>query len=287
MAGARARARDRRRLQHADVAESAKPASPSRSIATGISSTSTPSAGAPGSTENRRDIASCCGQLWSPNWKFDEATFEATARSFDNPDFVDVVIHSYRVRYGYAPGDPALDAIEQKLAAQPPIAVPTIVLHGEAAGTAPPEASRGARDVFHRALSAPHVPRVGHNMPQDAPRETARSGTGTGGTGVKSPTVASRHFTNGSSAPLPFESSSTNRKEVIQCLIVIRRSRQAGSMPSGARCSKTTYGFSSLAGYRLGNVGSSERVAPLLFGRRVPLGARRGHAADGLRCPDV
>ena len=68
------------------------------------------------------NCASCLWRLWSPNWKFDDATYERTAKSFDNPDFVDIVIHSYRHRFGYAPGDPAFEALERRLAAQPPIA---------------------------------------------------------------------------------------------------------------------------------------------------------------------
>jgi hypothetical protein len=68
--------------------------------------------------------------LWSPNWKFDDATYERTAVSFDNPDFVDVVIHSYRHRFGNAPGDPTLEEIEQRAAAGPPITVPAVVLQG-------------------------------------------------------------------------------------------------------------------------------------------------------------
>ena len=85
-----------------------------------------------------------------------------------------MVIHSYRVRYGYVPGDPALAAIEEQLAAQPKITVPTITLQGEAAGTVPPEAS-----IAHAKHSSPGpyqrrtIPRVGHNIPQEAPRETA------------------------------------------------------------------------------------------------------------------
>ena len=103
---------------------------PSRSIASGTSTISTPSAAAPASTKNRRDICRLLWKLWSPEWRFDEATFEKSAVSFDNPDFVDVVIQSYRHRYGYAPGDPALAGIEAELARQPKIAVPTINLHG-------------------------------------------------------------------------------------------------------------------------------------------------------------
>ena len=89
-----------------------------RNIATGISGISTPNAAAPDCKQNRRDIARLLWRLWSPNWQFDDATFEATAASFDNPDFVDVTIQSYRHRYGNAPGDPALEPLEQRLAEQ-------------------------------------------------------------------------------------------------------------------------------------------------------------------------
>jgi pimeloyl-ACP methyl ester carboxylesterase len=129
--------------------------------------------GRAGLTENRRGIAKLLWTLWSPHWTFDDATFEASARSFDNPDFVDVVIHSYRVRYGYVPGDTALAAIEAKLATKPTIGVPTITLQGEAAGTAPPEASIAHAKFFTGAYQRRTIPRVGHNIPTEAPRETA------------------------------------------------------------------------------------------------------------------
>jgi pimeloyl-ACP methyl ester carboxylesterase len=87
--------------------------------------------GRAGLTANRRDIARRLWQLWSPNWDFDDATFTATALSFDNSDFVDVTIQSYRHRYGNAPGDPVYDALEARLAGRPPvIPVPTIILRG-------------------------------------------------------------------------------------------------------------------------------------------------------------
>src|SRR5882724_11401652 len=93
--------------------------------------------GVAGLTENRRDICRLLWELWSPHWTFDAPTFERSAVSFDNPDFVAVVIQSYRHRYGYAPGDPAVAAIEAKLAAQPNIPVPTINLHGGHTGINP------------------------------------------------------------------------------------------------------------------------------------------------------
>jgi pimeloyl-ACP methyl ester carboxylesterase len=129
--------------------------------------------GRAGLAANRRELGKLLWQLWSPNWKFDDATYERTAPSFDNPDFVDVVIHSYRHRYGYVPGDPALEAIEQRLAARPPISVPTIVLQGEGDGVG--VATRA--DTQARFFSGPYqrrmIPLVGHDVPQEAPQETA------------------------------------------------------------------------------------------------------------------
>jgi pimeloyl-ACP methyl ester carboxylesterase len=109
-------------------------------------------------------------RLWSPNWRFDDATFERTAKSFDNPDFVDVAIQSYRHRYGYAPGDPALDAIEQRLAQKPRIGVPTIVLQGEADGVTPPEQSEPHAKFFTGPYQRRLIPRAGHNLPQEEPQ---------------------------------------------------------------------------------------------------------------------
>jgi pimeloyl-ACP methyl ester carboxylesterase len=125
--------------------------------------------GRAGLEENRRDIARLLWRLWSPNWRFDDQTFDATAPSFDNPDFVDVTIQSYRVRYGNAPADPAFDEIERRLAAQPPIAVPTIVLHGERDGVQPPELSAGAAKFFTGRYERRVVPVAGHFLSREAP----------------------------------------------------------------------------------------------------------------------
>jgi len=102
-------------------------------------------------------------------WAFDEATYDRTAASFDNPDFVDVVIHSYRCRYGYADGDPDLEPIEQPLAAQPKISVPTIVLHGDGSGLSPPESSLPHAAFFTGPYQRRVIPTAGHNLPQEAP----------------------------------------------------------------------------------------------------------------------
>jgi pimeloyl-ACP methyl ester carboxylesterase len=129
--------------------------------------------GRAGLTENRRSIAKLLWQLWSLERPFDETDFGRSAPSFDNPDFVEVVIHSYRVRYGYVAGDPSLAAIETRLAAQPPIAVPAINLHGTGDGIAPPQSSENHARHFTGAYARRLVPGAGHAMPQDAPRETA------------------------------------------------------------------------------------------------------------------
>ena len=131
--------------------------------------------GRAGLAANRGELCKLLWRLWSPNWKFDDATYERTAKSFDNPDFVDIVIHSYRHRFGYAPGDPAFEAIERKLAAQPPISVPTIVIQGEGDGVNL-AAGGGAQPRF---FTGPYerrlVPVIGHDVPQEAPAAVANA----------------------------------------------------------------------------------------------------------------
>ncbi len=121
----------------------------------------------------RNEIANLLWRLWSPSWSFDEATFAASAASFANDDFVDIVVHSYRHRYGYAPGDAALAQIESQLAAQPAIGVPAIVLHGDEDGVDPPTAHDGHAEHFLGGYERRILPRVGHNIPQEAPKATA------------------------------------------------------------------------------------------------------------------
>ena len=129
--------------------------------------------GRAGLTANRREFCRLLWRLWSPNWPFDDATYGRSAASFDNPDFVDVVIQSYRHRYGYAPGDPALEPIEQRLAAQPKIPVPTIVLHGEASGVGPPGQSEQHERHFTGFYQRRVIPVAGHYLPAEAPRQFA------------------------------------------------------------------------------------------------------------------
>jgi pimeloyl-ACP methyl ester carboxylesterase len=126
--------------------------------------------GRAGLAANRRPLCRLLWQLWSPNYRFDDATYERTAAAFDNPDFVDVVIQSYRVRYAAAPADPAFDEIEARLAARPPIAVPTIVLHGEADGVGPPAQSAGQARHFTARYERRVIPVAGHFLPREAPQ---------------------------------------------------------------------------------------------------------------------
>jgi pimeloyl-ACP methyl ester carboxylesterase len=126
--------------------------------------------GRAGLAQDRRALARLLWQLWSPSWRFDEATFERSARAFDNPDFVDVVIHSYRHRFGLVAGDPACAGIEARLAAQPAIRVPAITFDGTDDGVRPPAPAQAAAHRFTGPRSHRIVPGVGHNMPQEVPR---------------------------------------------------------------------------------------------------------------------
>jgi pimeloyl-ACP methyl ester carboxylesterase len=114
-------------------------------------------------------------KLASPKWNFDDATFDRSAASFDNPDHVSIVIHNYRWRLGLAEGESAHDALENKLAAGPVIGVPTITLEGDANGAPhPPPAAyvkKFSGKYEHRNLTGG----IGHNLPQEAPREFAKA----------------------------------------------------------------------------------------------------------------
>jgi len=122
-----------------------------------------------GLAQDRRGVCRLLWELWSPTWRFDEATFEHSAAAFDNPDFVDVVIHSYRHRFGLVDGDPALAHIEQRLAQQPPITVPAITFDGADDGVRPPAPASQHAARFTGPRSHRLVPGVGHNMPQEVP----------------------------------------------------------------------------------------------------------------------
>ena len=125
--------------------------------------------GRAGLEQNRRALCRYIWQIWSPDWAFDDATYEKSAVSFDNPDFVAVTVQSYRHRFGYAAGDPALEPIEQRLATQPTITVPSIVLHGASSGIQPPAGSEAHARLFAGPYQRRVLPKIGHNLPQEAP----------------------------------------------------------------------------------------------------------------------
>ena len=131
--------------------------------------------GRAGLARNRHALCKLLWKLWSPNWSFDDATYDRTAASFENPDFVDVVIHSYRHRYGLAPGDSSLEDIERRLADQPAIPVPTVALHGEANSVLPAGGSGRREARFSGAYRRQVIPVVGHNVPQEAPQKFAEA----------------------------------------------------------------------------------------------------------------
>ena len=131
--------------------------------------------GRAGLAQDRRAVTRLLWKLWSPTWTFDDATFERSAAAFDNPDFVDVVIQSYRHRFGLVPGDPAYAEIERRLADQPPISVPTITFDGADDGVRPVAEASAHAHRFTDTRSHRVVPGVGHNMPQEVPRVFAEA----------------------------------------------------------------------------------------------------------------
>jgi pimeloyl-ACP methyl ester carboxylesterase len=123
----------------------------------------------------RNDFAKLIWQLASPRWDFDEATFDRTAQSFDNPDHVDIVIHNYRWRIGLAKGEPEYEDLERRLAEAPVITVPAITLEADANGAPHPDpasyAEKFTGKYTHRLIAGG----VGHNLPQEAPQAFAEA----------------------------------------------------------------------------------------------------------------
>ena len=133
--------------------------------------------GRAGLAQNRKELCKLLWQQWSPTWKFADATYDATARSFDNPDFVDCVIHSYRHRNFNAPGEPRFVEIEKRLAERPPIAVPVITLHGtdDAFGRPSIDISAADRAVMPRLIEKRMVADAGHFVPHEKPEAVAQA----------------------------------------------------------------------------------------------------------------
>ena len=123
-----------------------------------------------GLERDRRGICRLLWKDWSPTWRFTDATFERTASSFENPDFVEVVIHSYRHRNGNAPGEPRFTEMERRLAQRPTIEVPSIVLYGADDGLgSPPGDSPAERQSFSARVKRGIIAGAGHFLPREKP----------------------------------------------------------------------------------------------------------------------
>jgi pimeloyl-ACP methyl ester carboxylesterase len=156
-----------------DIARAMVPSKPEREVAYWYQYYFQIERGRAGLAANRREIAQILWRQWSPNWQFDEATFARTAAAFDNPDYVEVVIHSYRHRYGLAEGEARYADLGRRLAAQPVIAAPTITLDGDADGVNPATDGVAHAAKFSRRLAHRIIPRAGHNLPQEEPEAFA------------------------------------------------------------------------------------------------------------------
>lgn len=156
-----------------DIAHAMAPARPEREVPLWYQYYFQLERGRAGLAANRRGIAKLLWSQWSPSWAFDEAGFERTAIAFDNPDYVDVVIHSYRHRFGLADGDPQYAEVQRRLAALPVITVPTISLDGADDGVtlARDGSASAAKYTARRAHRV--IPGAGHNLPQEAPEAFA------------------------------------------------------------------------------------------------------------------
>jgi pimeloyl-ACP methyl ester carboxylesterase len=164
-----------------DIAGSSTPQAPDREWALWYQYYFHSERGRAGLSRNRYELCKLLWRLWSPSWQFDEATYARTAASFDNPEFVPVVIHSYRHRFGLVPGDPAVEDTEHRLAAQPLITVPTITLHGSDNGVSSPSSSEPHARLFTGRYERRLIPGVGHNLPQEASRDFAAAVTALAG----------------------------------------------------------------------------------------------------------
>lgn len=128
-----------------------------------------------GYAANRTAFAKLIWQTASPTWRFGEGTFELSAKSFENPDHVAIVIDNYRWRLGLAPGEPQYAELEKRLAAAPVVAVPTITLEGDANGAPHPHPAAYAGKFSGRYAHRNIEGGIGHNLPQEAPRAFAEA----------------------------------------------------------------------------------------------------------------
>jgi len=153
-----------------DIAGSTVPADPQQELRFWYQYYFHTERGRNGLVTRRAELCRLLWRLWSPTWHFDEATWQRTAPSLDNPDFVDVVVHSYRHRMGNAAGAARYGETEARLAALPRITVPTIALHGDADGVNPPHTSENHARFFTGRYERRVLAGIGHNPPQEALR---------------------------------------------------------------------------------------------------------------------
>ncbi|MGZ2385348.1 alpha/beta fold hydrolase [Rhizobium brockwellii] len=158
-----------------DIAGAAKPGAPDQEARDWYQYYFHTGRGRKGLYEKRGEIARFLWKTWSPSWSFDDETFRRSEASFDNPDFVEVVIHSCRHRYGVIAGDPAYLELEARLARQPDISVPSIVVLGEDDGVDPPPSEDEDAQKFTGFYDRRILPGVGHNVPQEAPSAFAEA----------------------------------------------------------------------------------------------------------------
>jgi pimeloyl-ACP methyl ester carboxylesterase len=131
--------------------------------------------GRAGYEKYRHDFAKLIWQIASPKWDFDDATFDRSAASFDNPDHVGIVVHNYRWRLGLAEGEAKYDDLEKRLAEAPSITVPTITMEGDANGAPHPDPSAYAKKFSGKYAHRTITGGIGHNLPQEAPQAFAEA----------------------------------------------------------------------------------------------------------------
>jgi pimeloyl-ACP methyl ester carboxylesterase len=156
-----------------DIAKAMVPAKPEREVPLWYQYYFQLERGREGLAANRRGIAKILWRQWSPNWHFDDQSFDRTASALDNPDYVDIVIHSYRHRFGLADGDERYSELQRRLAELPAIAVPTVTLDGEADGVVPATDGTASAAKFTGRRTHHVIPRAGHNLPQEEPEAFA------------------------------------------------------------------------------------------------------------------
>jgi pimeloyl-ACP methyl ester carboxylesterase len=156
-----------------DLARAMVPISPQHEIALWYEYYFQLERGRAGLAAHRREIARMLWEQWSPDWDFDDAVFDRTVAAHDNPDYVGVVIHSYRHRFGLAAGDPQYADLRRRLVPLPPISVPSITLDGDKDGVLPASDGRASAAKFTGRRVHRVVPGAGHNVPQEAPEAFA------------------------------------------------------------------------------------------------------------------